>query len=304
MKKITCEICGNNDLVKQEGYFVCEYCGTKYSLEEARKMMIEGTVDVKGTVKIDNSSVIEKYLSNARRALKKDDWEEVEKYYNLVEANSPTNIEALFFSSYGKAMLSLTDNEYYKRQQKFDVLTKSMSVISEYYEETDEDKQAILTQISDYIKKMYTITFVYEINPGNNFVGSKGWCISLFNNVKTTFSKELNEIHSKHNEDWIQELINQNQVVKTGGCYIATSVYGSYDCPQVWTLRRYRDTTLASTIFGRAFIHIYYAISPTLVKLFGKTKWFSGLWKSVLDLFVRGLNDSGVEDTSYQDRQW
>ena len=24
-----------------------------------------------------------------------------------------------------------------------------------------------------------------------------------------------------------------------GGCYIATAVYGSYDCPQVWTLQRF-----------------------------------------------------------------
>ena len=29
----------------------------------------------------------------------------------------------------------------------------------------------------------------------------------------------------------------------SGGCYVATAVYGSYDCPQVWTLRRYRDYT-------------------------------------------------------------
>ena len=27
------------------------------------------------------------------------------------------------------------------------------------------------------------------------------------------------------------------------GCYIATCVYGSYDCPQVQTLRRFRDDT-------------------------------------------------------------
>lgn len=25
------------------------------------------------------------------------------------------------------------------------------------------------------------------------------------------------------------------------GCYVATCVYGSYDCPEVWTLRRFRD---------------------------------------------------------------
>lgn len=44
MKVLACEICGSNDLVKQEGLFVCQYCGAKYSLEEARKMMVEGTV--------------------------------------------------------------------------------------------------------------------------------------------------------------------------------------------------------------------------------------------------------------------
>ena len=32
------------------------------------------------------------------------------------------------------------------------------------------------------------------------------------------------------------------------GCYVATCVYGSYDCPQVWTLRRFRDNTLAETM--------------------------------------------------------
>ncbi|MFR9028073.1 MAG: DUF2726 domain-containing protein [Clostridium sp.] len=31
---------------------------------------------------------------------------------------------------------------------------------------------------------------------------------------------------------------------KRRGCYIATAVYGSYDCPQVWVLRRFRDQIL------------------------------------------------------------
>ena len=41
------------------------------------------------------------------------------------------------------------------------------------------------------------------------------------------------------------------------GCYVATAVYGSYDCPQVWTLRRFRDHTLAASWYGRAFIRAY-----------------------------------------------
>lgn len=88
------------------------------------------------------------------------------------------------------------------------------------------------------------------------------------------------------------------------GCYVATCVYGSYDCPQVWTLRRFRDNTLAETIPGRAFIHTYYAISPTIVKWFGKTEWFKKMWRGVLNNMVQRLNNSGVENTPYNDRDW
>ncbi len=88
----------------------------------------------------------------------------------------------------------------------------------------------------------------------------------------------------------------------SSGCYIATCVYGSYDCPQVWTLRRFRDYTLDETWYGRLFIKCYYAISPTLVKWFGETKWFRGFWKSKLDKMVAILNNKGVEDTQYSDK--
>ena len=89
-----------------------------------------------------------------------------------------------------------------------------------------------------------------------------------------------------------------------GGCYIATAVYGSYDCPQVWTLRRFRDDTLASTFGGRCFIHTYYAISPTLVRLFGKSDWFVNISKGLLDEMVQQLNEEGVSDLPYNDKQW
>ena len=77
-----------------------------------------------------------------------------------------------------------------------------------------------------------------------------------------------------------------------------------YDCPQVWTLRRYRDYTLAEAWYGRAFIRTYYAISPTLVKWFGHTEWFRKMWKGKLDRMVANLNAEGVEDTPYVDQEW
>ncbi len=89
-----------------------------------------------------------------------------------------------------------------------------------------------------------------------------------------------------------------------GGCYIATAVYGSYDCPEVWTLRRFRDCTLYESWYGRTFIKVYYAISPTLVKWFGKTQWFKKSWSAVLNRFVAKLNNEGVANSPYNDRKF
>lgn len=105
-------------------------------------------------------------------------------------------------------------------------------------------------------------------------------------------------------EDEITDLnyISRLNKTKQNGCYIATCVYGSYDCPQVWTLRRFRDYMLDVTWYGRLFIKCYYAISPTLVKWFGETKWFRSFWKSKLDKMVADLNRKGVKDTHYHDK--
>ena len=85
------------------------------------------------------------------------------------------------------------------------------------------------------------------------------------------------------------------------GCYVATCVYGSYDCPEVWTLRRYRDETLSASRLGRAFIKVYYAVSPTLVRWFGKTSLFQKICRGRLDKMVARLREKGVEDTPYED---
>ena len=107
-------------------------------------------------------------------------------------------------------------------------------------------------------------------------------------NHKSTGSSDPNMTGGYHN--------NSN-----GACYVATAVYGSYDCPEVWTLRRYRDTVLQSAWYGRAFIRVYYAVSPVLVKWFGKTAWFRKMWKGKLDKMVQNLQKKGFESTPYRD---
>ena len=67
MKRLTCEMCGSTDLIKQDGVFVCQTCGCKYSLRKPKDDGGEGTVEVTGTVKVDNSAAIENYLDMARK---------------------------------------------------------------------------------------------------------------------------------------------------------------------------------------------------------------------------------------------
>ncbi|MDR3222958.1 MAG: hypothetical protein LBT66_04375 [Methanobrevibacter sp.] len=74
-------------------------------------------------------------------------------------------------------------------------------------------------------------------------------------------------------------------------CYIATSVYGSYDSPEVRILRKFRDQKLKKTLIGRSFIKIYYAISPTIVKHFGNRKIFKHIIKRILDKIIVKLQE-------------
>lgn len=108
----------------------------------------------------------------------------------------------------------------------------------------------------------------------------KGLPEELFNNIDTS-------------------RINNNE---KSGCYVATAVYGSYDCPEVWTLRRYRDFTLDKTWYGRLFIRVYYATSPTFVKFFGNRHSFKAIGKNILDKMVSKLNSNGYKNTPYKDK--
>lgn len=168
---------------------------------------------------------------------------------------------------YGMFKCSLVVADYYKRRN-----SEMKRAIPQYYDD-----------LSEAVQKYGRRAVQYASEP-----------------EKTQYSDEVNSI-----VDSIQAYANQPQKSsRSGGCYVATAVYGSYDCPEVWTLRRFRDYTLAKTWYGRLFIKTYYAISPTLVKWFGNKRWFKNIWRGKLDAMVQKLQAEGVESTPYEDRTW
>lgn len=178
MKQIVCEVCGSNDLVKEDGCFICQYCGAKYSPEEAKRLIVEvnGKVDVSGSkVTVDNTSFVERSLENARRAKAKEDWEECEKYYNMVEQYEPTNIEAIFYSSYGKARMALVDSDRFKREQKIKVLKNSISVIDDNYDNSPdkyEENKVLIQNINADLLSMMNSSFVMNTVKNGNYTSN------------------------------------------------------------------------------------------------------------------------------------
>jgi len=118
MKRLICEMCGGTDLIKQDGVFVCQSCGCKYSVEEARKLMIEGPVDVSGStvkiegsvdvsgsaVKIDTQQKIKNLYEIARRARDDNNSIAAADYYDMVLQEDPFSWEASFYATYYMAM--------------------------------------------------------------------------------------------------------------------------------------------------------------------------------------------------------
>jgi len=90
MKQLTCEMCGSSDLIKQDGVFVCQTCGCKYSVEEARKMMVEGMVT------INKSEDVENYKKMMFSAYDNRNYNETLEYANKILEIDNSNYWAFF----------------------------------------------------------------------------------------------------------------------------------------------------------------------------------------------------------------
>ena len=264
------------------------------------------------------------------------------KLVKLVDGKKETlnKFEETFYSAYEKAKASLLSDYLHTRQAAFRTLIRCVSLIEDHFDiNKEKENRQIIEKISaDIIGIARSVYVHHKIKTIECFSGLGNEFVTSLRNIAVRIPNKKDRVFYykyalKHAEfilengslakpqiwkDIIMELHREIHAIdsthsipprapragKKQACYVATCVYGSYDCPQVWVLRRYRDNTLGSTWYGRAFIRAYYAISPTLVKWFGKTKWFKKMWKGKLDRMVKKLQDNGVADTPYKDKEW
>lgn len=364
MKAIICEMCGSNDLIKQDGVYICQNCGTKYSIEEAKKLL----VDVSGTVKIDSSDELNNLYEIARRAKNDNNSENAYKYYEQILVKDPSSWEANFYTTFYQAM-NCKIGEIALASIRLSSCEKTVfNLVKNNIPNLDERKVAV-SEIGEGLVNISHMFFNAYKNYYDDLAGSLqaddcrayedsctavrdivynagDWIVELFGDdyggiaancwkagviqhniylsdayfLGTKRDAEIIKDYSdkilKYDLSYTPPQINmgdndqmlnasdEHKNTSNGGCYVATAVYGSYDCPEVWVLRRFRDYSLAQTWYGRIFIKIYYAISPLLVKWVGGKAWFMDLFRPMIDKMVTRLKSKGFVDSPYNDKNW
>lgn len=164
MRRLACEMCGGTDLTKQDGVFVCQFCGAKYSVEEAKKLMVAGTVEVKGTIKVDNSDELKKLYQAARNARKTSDDATALKHYENISAKDPDSWEALFYLVILKTK-SIKNSEITSSAV---AVTNSLDRVFTLIKETVADENDRKEHVKEVIDQCYE-TATWLSNASENF---------------------------------------------------------------------------------------------------------------------------------------
>lgn len=337
LQVLNCPSCGGKiEFDKDQEFGFCKYCGAKIQNTSIKK--IRGSVKIDKNTELENYKIIaRRALSDNDNdtavkyydlilGIEPNNWEAIfyKAYCGAMGCRimDIRNSIVKFNNCLGSVVRLLKENEKESDVEVkiAEIMTKTMEIIlilvnsyqkhydnigssirnnynQEYIDTQLAGRNALETLFDLLIKYFPDVKFVKEeavaLLESANVLHIR--CYSFFANKPVN----LQAIHDRTNR--IKQYNSNYEEPKIGGCYIATCVYGSYNCSQVWVLRRYRDNKLANSWHGRLFIKIYYSISPTLVRLFGNKKWFKNLFKKRLDRMVEKLKKEGYEDTPYND---
>lgn len=126
------------------------------------------------------------------------------------------------------------------------------------------------------------------------------------------YAKHVKQLDTDHDLDDLAELFESGEAKKQFDelhppkqlsimdCHIAPAVYGFSDCPQVWTLHRFRDNILVNRLWGRIvlfLLHVIYVVSLSISRRLDREEQINAFWRRKLDGWVKQLNDCGVKDT-------
>lgn len=144
MQAIKCELCGSNQLIKKDGYFQCEHCGTKYTLEEAKKLIVSGTVEF-----VIGNAEKERLLKNAETLLNLGETNKALNLYHEITHKYPNDYRGWFGLFTTPIYRGLASSNSFKLDDHINLLKHLTRSI-----ELCEDKSKI-TDFFDFVIESY-----------------------------------------------------------------------------------------------------------------------------------------------------
>ncbi len=142
MTALVCDICGGKLVMGAGGVATCESCGMQHSVDR----MKEKVQEIKGTVRIDNTHMINNYIEMAQSAKEVGNNSEAESYCNKAIEIDPTNYRAWLIK--GKAVVWQSTLEDSRVDEGVAAFIKAIA------NSPDKEKENIIEDTKDEIKKL------------------------------------------------------------------------------------------------------------------------------------------------------
>lgn len=136
MKALVCELCGSNSFTKSDELFACDYCHTKYTPEQAKKLIAGGVVQV------DRSNELANLLDLANSASLDHNWQEAYEYATKALEVDPRSSWA--WSIKGKAVGSLSTLSNMRLNEVIGAFERSIELCAPDENDEQDLRRAIL----------------------------------------------------------------------------------------------------------------------------------------------------------------
>lgn len=302
MKAMVCDLCRSNSFSKQGEFFQCDYCRTKYTPEQARRMLVEGTV------KIDRSEDTSRLLKIAWNAYEGGNTTEAYDYANRALEIDSNNGQAWFLkgaSAGWRANLSSLGPKLREMLQCFNAGASALpwEQAAPYRNGSGQAARAVVEhhyQISlqhmrnnkldqrgweEHVNRSRALmdaaeaSFELDNNPrslqlaiwiaSGNLAGEVLWQEGVGRVAQNVFHEYRVHLTNRINH-WANIVRHFEpgfeapipKPAKTGACFVVTATFGREDAPPVVLLREFRDEVLLRTSVGQRAINWYYKHGP------------------------------------------
>lgn len=159
MATLVCDICGGKLVMSSGGIAVCDTCGLEYSIERMR----EKVQNIKGTVQIANSNMVDTWMKLAQSASEAGNQKEAYEYYAKVVEVEPTNWKAIFGKGKAAAWQSTLANS------RTSELYYAVKMAIEIIENSNMPAEDIVNAKNEFAVAIYSVNNAFLELRKNNF---------------------------------------------------------------------------------------------------------------------------------------